>query len=55
MLKQAVQGGYCSYPAIDSDPMLAGIRGRPEFAAIRSEGIACQKKFLAESAAQPLQ
>ncbi len=48
MLKRTIQGGYCSYPAMDSDPLLASLRGQPEFAAIRSMGIECQKKFWAE-------
>lgn len=45
-LKRAVEGNYCSYPAMDSDPLLAGLRSNPEFALIRSAGIACQQNFL---------
>jgi len=48
MLKRAIQGNYCSYPAMDSDPFFASVRAKPEFAAIRSAAIACQKDFLAE-------
>jgi len=48
MLKRAIQGNYCSYPAIDSDPFFANVRPKPEFADIRSAAIACQKGFLAE-------
>ena len=47
-LKLAIQGNYCSYPAMDSDPFFATVRAKPEFAEIRSAGIACQKDFLAE-------
>jgi serine/threonine protein kinase/tetratricopeptide (TPR) repeat protein len=47
MLKQTVDGGYCSYPAIDSDPMFASLRSRPEFQSIRSAAIECQSAFLA--------
>jgi len=46
-LRRAVEGNYCSYPAMDSDPLLAGLRATSEFAAIRAAGIACQQEFLA--------
>ena len=46
-LRRAVEGNYCSYPAMDSDPLLAGLRSNPEFARIRSAGVACQQNFLA--------
>ena len=48
LLKRAIQGNYCSYPAVDSDPFFASVRAKPEFAGIRSAAIACQKDFLAE-------
>jgi DNA-binding winged helix-turn-helix (wHTH) protein/serine/threonine protein kinase/Tfp pilus assembly protein PilF len=48
LLKRAIQGNYCSYPAIDSDPFFASVRAKPEFAEIRSAAIACQKAFLTE-------
>ena len=47
MLRVAVGGRYCSYPAIDSDPYFASLRSLPGFAAIRSEAIACHEDFLA--------
>ena len=47
LLKTAVEQNYCSYPAMDKDPLFASIRGTPEFAAIRQAGIDCQKRFLA--------
>lgn len=47
-LQSAVKANYCSYPAMDIDPMLANIRGKSEFAAIRAAGIACQKNFDAQ-------
>ncbi len=50
MLKRTIEGGYCAYPGIDSDPMFAGVRARPEFAQVRSAGMACQNQFLAERA-----
>jgi hypothetical protein len=48
MLRRAIRGNYCSYPAMDSDPLFANIRPKPEFAGLRSAAIECQKKFLAE-------
>jgi hypothetical protein len=48
LLRLAVQGNYCSYPAMDSDPFFASVRTAPEFAAIRAAGMACQKRFLTE-------
>jgi serine/threonine protein kinase len=46
LLRQAVEGGYCSYPAIDSDPLLAPLRHTAEFQEIHSSAIDCQKRFL---------
>jgi hypothetical protein len=48
MLKRAIQGSYCSYPALDSDPFFANLRANPEFGGIRSSAIACQNNFLAQ-------
>jgi serine/threonine protein kinase/tetratricopeptide (TPR) repeat protein len=48
MLRRAIEGNYCSYPAIDSDPLFANIRGKPEFGEVRSAAINCQKRFLTE-------
>ena len=52
LLRRAVEENYCSYPSMDSDPLLESVRGTPEFAAIRSAGIECQKKFLAHRASR---
>jgi serine/threonine protein kinase/TolB-like protein len=46
MLKRAVDGNYCAYPAIEKDPLLASLRGEPEFAEIRNAARSCQEKFL---------
>jgi hypothetical protein len=51
MLKRAIEGKYCSYPALDSDPFFAIVRSQPEFAELRSAAIACQAKFLAQRVA----
>jgi tetratricopeptide (TPR) repeat protein len=47
-LRLAVQGNYCSYPAIDSDPFFASIRNQLEFREIRTAAIACQENFLTQ-------
>jgi serine/threonine protein kinase/DNA-binding winged helix-turn-helix (wHTH) protein len=49
MLDSAVRANYCSYPAMDSDPLLASLRGRSEFAEIRSRAMACNRRFLSET------
>jgi len=46
LLNRAIEGGYCSYPAIDFDPLFAKIRSSPEIARIRSDAIGCQRNFL---------
>lgn len=45
MLRHAIAAGYCSYPALDNDPMFAALRKDSEFADLRSKAIACQKSF----------
>jgi len=51
-LKSAIKANYCSYPVMDTDPMLASVRGARQFAEIRAAGIACQKTFDSERASQ---
>ena len=48
MLRTAIEGGYCAYPAIDADPLFASVRGMRGFAPVRSAGIACNKELLAK-------
>ncbi len=45
-LQKAVHGNYCSYPAMDKDPLFEPIRQRPEFANLRLAGMQCQLNFL---------
>jgi DNA-binding winged helix-turn-helix (wHTH) protein/TolB-like protein/tetratricopeptide (TPR) repeat protein len=45
-LRRAISQDYCAYPEMETDPLLAKIRAMPEFAEIRSLGIACQQRFL---------
>lgn len=46
-LRKAIQGNYCSYPAIETDPLLATIRQRPDFEQLRAAAVQCQQNFLA--------
>jgi TolB-like protein len=46
-LRKAIKGNYCSYPAMDKDPLFDPIRQRPDFAELRQAGIQCQQNFLA--------
>jgi DNA-binding winged helix-turn-helix (wHTH) protein/TolB-like protein len=46
-LSKAIEGNYCSYPAMDKDPLFDSIRQRPEFAALRQAAIQCQQRFQA--------
>ena len=55
MLKRAVEENYCSYPGMDSDPLLVGIRSKPAFAEIREAGKQCHEKFLRDRAVAPTQ
>ena len=49
-LRKAIQGNYCSYPAMDHDPLFDPLRQRPEFAALHQAAIQCQQNFLAHRA-----
>jgi TolB-like protein/predicted Ser/Thr protein kinase len=46
LLRAAVAGGYCSYPAVDSDPLLAPLRPSANFAEIRSLAKECRERFV---------
>ena len=48
MLRRAIDGNYCSYPAVDSDPLLTNLRARPQFDETRAAAMECQKAFLAQ-------
>jgi hypothetical protein len=43
LLRRAVQGGYCSFPALDAETFFDTIRGEPDFAQIRGAGSTCQR------------
>ena len=44
-LERAVDGNFCSYPALDLDPIWAGLRSDPEFQRIRTKAMACHDRF----------
>ncbi len=46
LLSQAVHDRFCSYPALDSDPLFSPLHHTTEFQEIRSAAMDCQKKFL---------
>jgi hypothetical protein len=46
LLRSSVEGNFLAYPAMDRDPLLARIRPRPEFAAIRALAIERQKQIV---------
>jgi hypothetical protein len=48
MLRAAITGGYCAYPGIESDPLLAGIRSNAGFEEVRALARQCREQFLAE-------
>ncbi len=48
VLKRAIEQNYCSYSALQSDPLLTKLRGTPEFNQLLSAGKECQNRFLAE-------
>src|SRR5579872_2634412 len=45
-LGKAIKGNYCSYPAMDNDPLFDSLRQRSEFAELRQAGRQCQLNFL---------
>lgn len=47
MMRMAVEGNFLAFPFMDHDPLLANVRGMPEFAAIRALAIQKQNQFLA--------
>ena len=50
LLKSAIDGRYCSYQALQKDPLLASLRGTPEYEQLLTAAKKCQDDFLAERA-----
>jgi eukaryotic-like serine/threonine-protein kinase len=48
LFKSAVEGRYCAYTALQNDPLLAKLRGTPEFNELLSDAKKCQSDFLAQ-------
>ena len=48
LLKSAIEENYCAYTALQTDPLLAKLRGSVEFNELLSSAKRCQNKFLAE-------
>jgi hypothetical protein len=52
MLKSAIAQDYCSYSALRSDPLLAKLRGTPEFSELLSAAKECQNRYLQNTSRQ---
>ena len=48
LLKSAIEGNYCSYYALQSDPLMAPVRGMGQFGGLLAEAKKCQDTFLAQ-------
>jgi eukaryotic-like serine/threonine-protein kinase len=48
LLRSSIEQNYCSYQALQADPLLAKIRGTHEFNELLSSAKQCQNTFLAE-------
>jgi len=48
LLKTAIQGKHCSYPAMDNDPMFASVRGTAEWNQLHATAVDCRNEFLAK-------
>jgi eukaryotic-like serine/threonine-protein kinase len=53
LLRSAIASKYCAYAALQRDPLLAPLRGTPEFTQLLSAAKQCQDNFLAERAQLP--
>ena len=45
-LREAIERGYCSYPAMERDPLFDPIRQRQQFAELGQTAARCQQNFL---------
>lgn len=44
-VERAVDGNFCSYPALDLDPIWARLRSEPDFQRVRGKAKACHDRF----------
>ncbi len=44
-VERSVDGNFCSFPALDLDPIWEGMRDEPEFQRIRGRAMACHDRF----------
>jgi len=49
LLKSAIEQNYCSYSSLQSDPLLAKLRGTPEFSQLLAQSKECQGRYLAKT------
>jgi len=47
MLNASLRQNFCGFPGAETDPLLASVRGTPEFAAYHKTAEACHARFLA--------
>ena len=50
LLKSAIDGHYCAHTALQSDPLLKTLRGKPEFVQLVSAASECDNNFRSEIA-----
>ena len=48
LIKSAIDGGFCAYEPLQSDPLLTAFRKAPEYPALLAQAKQCQDRFLAE-------
>jgi TolB-like protein len=48
-LELSIKGGYCSFVALDHDPLWNPVRARPRFLELRERARECRDRFLRES------
>jgi len=46
LIGEAIRHNYCSYSALELDPLLASLRDTPEFRRLREAATKCQQDFL---------
>ncbi len=54
LLKAAIERNYCATPQLESDPLLAPLRGRAEFQQLKAAAAACQRNFQSHTGALAL-